>query len=256
MVSTADITDLEVRHTGRVVLVTGGGSGIGAAIAALLARQGADLALLDQDLEAATRVAQSLEDRAGAYVCDVTDSRSIAAALAEVRSDLGDVDVLVNCAGVARLAPAEDLSEDDWDVTLRVNLTGTFLVCQTVGRTMLERGKGRIVNLASQAGSVALPEHLAYSASKFGVIGLTKVLASEWAGRGVTVNSVSPTVVLTPLGSQAWDGPSGDALKEQIPVGRFAEPEEIAAVVSFLVSNAAGMVNGADIVVDGGYTVR
>lgn len=256
MVSTADISDLEVRHAGRVVLVTGGGSGIGAAVGALLAGQGASLALLDQDLDGAQQVADGIEGTAKAYSCDVTDSASVTAAVAEVRADLGEVDVLVNCAGVVRLAPAEELSEADWDLTLRVNLTGTFLVCQAVGRTMLERGRGRIVNLASQAGSVALPEHLAYSASKFAVIGLTKVLASEWAGRGITVNSVSPTVVLTPLGHQAWDGPAGDAMKEKIPVGRFAEPEEIAAIVSFLASDASAMVNGADLVVDGGYTVR
>ncbi len=255
MTSQADTSDVQVRHTGRVAVVTGGGSGIGASIARLLGAQGATVAVLDQDLGAATGTAESVEG-ARAYACDVGDRGSVRAAVASLRSDLGDPDVLVNCAGVVRLAPAEDLDDTAWDLTLRVNLTGTFLVSQEVGRRMLARGTGRIVNLASQAGSVALAEHVAYSASKFGVIGLTKVLASEWAGRGVTVNAVSPTVVLTPLGKQAWDGPRGDALRQQIPVGRFAEPEEIAAVVSFLASDAAGMINGADVLVDGGYTVR
>ena len=112
------------------------------------------------------------------------------------------------------------------------------------------------INLASQAASVALDQHVAYCASKFAVVGMSKVLASEWAGRGVTVNTVSPTVVLTDLGRKAWEGPKGDALKAQIPTGRFALPEEIAATVLFLASNASDMVNGADLLVDGGYTIR
>jgi NAD(P)-dependent dehydrogenase (short-subunit alcohol dehydrogenase family) len=121
---------------------------------------------------------------------------------------------------------------------------------------MLANGGGRIINLASQAATVALDQHAAYCASKFAVVGLSKVLASEWAGRGVTVNTVSPTVVLTDLGREAWEGEKGDALKAQIPTGRFAYPEEIAATALFLASESAAMVNGADILVDGGYTVR
>jgi D-threitol dehydrogenase (NAD+) len=121
---------------------------------------------------------------------------------------------------------------------------------------MLAQGRGKVINLASQAASVAPDHHVAYCASKFGVVGLSKVLASEWAGRGLTVNTVSPTVVLTELGRTAWEGPKGEALKAQIPTGRFALPEEIAATVLFLASDSADMVNGADILVDGGYTVR
>jgi len=121
---------------------------------------------------------------------------------------------------------------------------------------MLKVGKGKIINLASQAASVALTDHVAYCASKFGVLGVTKVLASEWGGRGINVNSVSPTVVLTELGKKAWAGEKGDAHKAQIPVGRFAEPEEVAAAVIFLASDGADMVNGADLVVDGGFTIR
>jgi NAD(P)-dependent dehydrogenase (short-subunit alcohol dehydrogenase family) len=139
---------------------------------------------------------------------------------------------------------------------MNVNLTGTFLTSQAVGRRMLAAGGGKIINLASQAGTVALDQHAAYCASKFAVIGLTKVLASEWAGRGVTANTISPTVVMTELGHRAWDGPKGEALKTLIPTGRFAEPEEIAATALFLASSAADMINGADILVDGGYTIR
>ena len=143
-----------------------------------------------------------------------------------------------------------------WDATINVNLRGTFLMSQRVGRHMLDQGGGKILNLASQAGSVALTDHAAYCASKFAVIGLTKVLASEWAGRGVVVNSISPTVVLTELGKKAWAGQKGEDHKALIPTGRFAYPEEIAAAAVYLASSAADMVNGVDLLVDGGYTIR
>ena len=154
------------------------------------------------------------------------------------------------------LAPAEELSLNAWDATIDVNLKGTFLMCQTVGNRMLAAGRGAIINMASQAATVALDQHVAYCASKFGVVGLSKVLAAEWAGRGVRVNTISPTVVLTELGHKAWDGPRGDALKKLIPTGRFAYPNEIAAAAVFLASDAAAMINGADLLIDGGYTIK
>jgi len=154
------------------------------------------------------------------------------------------------------LASAEELSEQAWDITLDVNAKGTFLASQAFGRSMLQRGQGKIINMASQAASVGLEQHAAYCASKGAVLGLTRVLAIEWAGRGVTVNAISPTVVLTPLGRKAWDGPQGEAMRALIPVGRFAEPEEVAALAVFLASDGANMINGADVVVDGGFTVR
>jgi NAD(P)-dependent dehydrogenase (short-subunit alcohol dehydrogenase family) len=186
----------------------------------------------------------------------VTDRASVEGVVAAAEADLGPVDILVNSAGVARLAPAEEMSDEFWDLTMAVNVKGTFLTSQILGRRMLQRGDGTIINLASQAASVALADHVAYCASKAGVIGLTKVLASEWAGRGVRVNAISPTVVLTPLGREAWLNAKGDALLTQIPVGRFAEPEEVAALAAFLASRSSSMLNGADIVIDGGYTIR
>ena len=248
--------DLDFSLAGKVAVVTGGAAGIGAAIATAYAAKGATVAILDLAADAAAaRAAELGPDHAG-FRCDVTDSASVEAAVAAVHERFHRIDVLVNSAGVAFLAPAEELSRQAWDTTLAVNLTGAFVMCQTVGRIMLAQGRGTVINLASQAASVALDAHAAYCASKFGLVGLTKVLASEWAGRGVTANSISPTVVLTDLGRIAWAGEKGERLKEQIPTGRFAYPEEIAASAVFLASDAAAMINGADLLVDGGYTIR
>ncbi|GEP33980.1 D-threitol dehydrogenase [Nocardioides szechwanensis] len=248
--------DLNFGLEGQTALVTGGASGIGAAIAAAFVAKGATVAVVDLNAEAAQRHAEKIGGGSQGFVCNVSDPAAVEATAAAVVEAFGRIDILVNSAGVVMLAPAEDLEVSAWQTTIDVNLTGTFLMAQAVGRHMLAAGHGKIINLASQAGSVAIAEHVAYCASKFGVLGLTKVLASEWAGRGVTVNAISPTVVLTELGHKAWDGPKGDALKELIPTGRFAEPEEIAASAVFLASAAADMINGADLLVDGGYTIR
>jgi D-threitol dehydrogenase (NAD+) len=248
--------DLAFGLDGRIALVTGGASGIGAAIAHAFAAKGATVAVVDVRAEAARARAADLGSSHAAFGCDVSQAASVEEAAAAVLGRFGRIDVLVNSAGVAPLAPAEQLTLDTWDLTLDVNLKGTFLMSQAVGRAMLDQGRGTIINLASQAATVALDGHVAYCASKAGVLALTRVLASEWGPRGVTVKAISPTVVLTELGRSAWSGPKGDAMLELIPTGRFAEPEEIAAVALFLASDASNMINGADIVVDGGYTIR
>jgi D-threitol dehydrogenase (NAD+) len=248
--------DLSFGLDGKVALVTGGASGIGAAIVDTFVAKGARVAVVDLDGDAAAKKAAEHGTLASGYACDVTDPSAVDAAVDAVLAEYGRIDILVNCAGVVILAPAEDLTVSGFETTINVNLKGTFLVCQAVGRHLLAQRSGKIINLASQAASVALDQHVAYCASKFAVVGLSKVLASEWGGRGVTVNTVSPTVVLTDLGRKAWEGPQGDALKAQIPTGRFALPEEIAATALFLASDAADMVNGADLLVDGGYTIR
>lgn len=244
---------VDLSFDGLVAVVSGGASGIGAAIGAAYVAQGAEVVLVDRDGDAAASVAADIGARSVA--CDVANRVSVSQAVSSVIEDLGHVDVLVNSAGVARLGPAEDLSDEFWNLTMDVNLTGTFLMCQEFGRTMLARGSGRIINIASQAATVAISEHAAYCASKFGVLGLTKVLAAEWAGRGVTVNTISPTVVMTPLGREAWSNPKGDALRARIPVGRFAETDDVTSVAVFLASSGASMINGADVLVDGGYTI-
>jgi D-threitol dehydrogenase (NAD+) len=180
--------DLTFGLDGKVALVTGGASGIGAAVVDTFAAKGAQVAVVDLDGEAADKKAAQLGGRGSGFACDVTDPAAVDAAVARVLEAYGRIDVLVNSAGVAILAPAEDLEVSAFDTTINVNLKGTFLVCQAVGRHMLAQGRGKIINLASQAASVALDQHVAYCASKFGVVGLSKVLASEWAGRGLTVN--------------------------------------------------------------------
>jgi NAD(P)-dependent dehydrogenase (short-subunit alcohol dehydrogenase family) len=248
--------DLDFSLKGKRALVTGGASGIGAAICEAYAAKGARIAVVDLNGDAAASKAEALGGGATSFSCDVASADAVRKTVDGVLAALGGLDILVNSAGVVFLAPAEVLSLDDWSKTIAINLTGTFLMSQAVGKAMIAAGGGgKIVNLASQAGSVAIDQHAAYCASKFGVIGLSKTLAAEWGKHGLCINTISPTVVLTELGKKAWEGPKGDALKLRIPSGRFAFPEEIAAAAVFLASGAADMINGADLLVDGGYTI-
>jgi D-threitol dehydrogenase (NAD+) len=247
--------DYDFSLAGKVAVVTGGASGIGSAIVDAYAAKGATVVVLDRAMETAQRKV-SEGAAAAAIECDVTIEQSVVDAVSGVSARFGRIDVLVNSAGIGLMDAAEELTIEKWDLTMAINLRGVFLVSQQVGRVMLAQGSGTVISLASQAATVALPGHLAYCASKSGLVGLTKVLALEWAGRGVTANTISPTVVMTPLAKELWDNPDGEALKAQIPTQRFAEPEEIAAVAVFLASDAAKMINGVDLLVDGGYTIR
>ncbi|RLZ02763.1 D-threitol dehydrogenase [Kocuria tytonicola] len=239
----------------RGVVVTGGASGIGFECATHFAERGDRVVVADLADGSPAVARLPHPERHRAVVVDVADRSSVAALAAVVREEFdGRVDVVVNCAGIALLAPARELSAEQWDRTLSVNLTGSFTVCQALGPLMLDRGSGRIVNLASQASVVALDRHVAYCASKAAVVGMTRVLAAEWAAHGVTVNAVSPTVVDTELGRQAWEGEPGEQMRAAIPVGRFAETREVAALVGYLASDDAAMVTGQNIVIDGGYT--
>lgn len=248
--------DFDFPLRGKTAFVTGAASGIGAAISEAFASKGVRVAAVDLNEEAAAAQARKIGEGAIAIGCNVADAASVAKATDRAKDALGRIDILVNSAGIVDLAPAEDITLGAWQRTIDINLTGSFLVSQAVGRIMIAQKYGRIVNLASQAGTVAIDEHVAYCASKFAVIGMSKTLALEWGKHGITVNTVSPTVVLTDLGKAAWAGAKGDAMMAQIPTGRFAEPCEIAAAVVFLSSDAAGMLNGADLIVDGGFTVK
>ena len=248
--------DLKFRLDGKTALVTGGASGIGKAIAEAFVEQGARVIIVDLNLAAAEKTAREIGAGNIALSCDVSKSKSVKDCVENAIDVAGRIDILVNCAGIVALGPAESLSDSDWTRTIDINLSGMYFMTRAIGNHMLKNGKGKIINMASQAATIALDQHVAYCASKFGVLGLTKVIASEWAGRGVTANSISPTVVLTELGKAAWDNPKGEALKKLIPTGRFALPEEIAAAAVFLASQSSDMVNGADLVVDGGYSIQ
>ena len=241
---------------GKIAVITGGASGIGSAVADMYVQKGASVAILDMFEDSAELKAIELGNGSAAFVVNVTDSTSVNSAIDRVVAHFGRIDILVNSAGVVALDPAEEVTDTDWAKQIDVNPSGTFYVNRAVGNVMLRAGSGKIINMASQAGSIALNQHAAYCASKWGVIGLTKVLASEWAGRGITVNTISPTVVLTDLGKKAWSGQKGADMKKLIPTGRFALPEEIAAAAVFLGSNSSNMINGADLVIDGGYTIQ
>lgn len=244
--------------SGKAAIVTGAAAGIGLAITRLLAARGANVFLVDVSATANT-VAGELPGGTGkhaALVADLTEKGAADRVVSAALSRFGKVDILVNCAGIARLEEAELLTEEDWDRTMAVNLKAPFMLAQAAGKAMIAKKYGRIVNIASQASIVSLDRHVAYCTSKAALVGMTKVMAAEWAQYGITVNAVSPTVVETELGKRAWAGEVGAAMKKLIPTGRFAQPEEIALAVLYLASDAAAMVDGENFVIDGGYTIQ
>lgn len=238
---------------GQVAIVTGAAQGLGLATAQWLAERAAVVVGVDRSAQI-TEVMADLGAQHIAIQMDLLEPGAPAAVVDRALEQAGSLDILVNSAGVALLDPALELSADAWSTTIDLNLSAVFYLSQAAGRIMCEQGSGRVVSIASQAALVGLTRHVAYSASKAGLIGMTKVLAAEWAPHGVTVNTVSPTVVATELGKKAWAGPVGDEMRGRIPVGRFAEPEEIAAAIGYLAGPAAAMVTGDNLVIDGGYT--
>ncbi|HEY5466796.1 MAG TPA: D-threitol dehydrogenase [Clostridia bacterium] len=244
---------------GKIALITGAANGIGKATAEVLASRKVRLVLLDRQdkvLEVAAELSARYGVDAMGYVCDITSGTETQAAVDTAVEKFGRIDILCNIAGVVELEDAEILPEAYWDNTMNINAKATFMMAQKVGRVMIAQGGGKIVNMASQAGFIAIDKHVAYMASKAAVIGITKVLALEWAEYGINVNSVSPTVVLTELGAKAWAGEVGENMKKQIPCGRFCYPDEIAAAIMFLASEGANMITGENLVIDGGFTIK
>jgi len=240
-----------------VAVVFGGTSGIGRAIAHGLAAAGADVIATSRRADRVEEVAAELEGlgrRTLRVSADVTERDSVRGVLETVVGAFGKVDILVNSAGRTIRAPTVDFKEEDWAEVIETNLTGTLRACQIFGRHMLERGYGRVINIASLSSFVALAEVAAYSASKAAVASLTKSLAVEWAQSGVNVNAIAPGVFRTRMNEHLLDGTErGREFLMRTPMGRFGKVEELAGAAVFLASDAASFVTGEIIAVDGGF---
>jgi NAD(P)-dependent dehydrogenase (short-subunit alcohol dehydrogenase family) len=250
-----DVTQL-FSLRGRTAIVTGAASGLGKTIALHLLAAGVRVAVFDQqDSTLLHEEAQGDDSALLTLSVDVTQKAQVDAAVSQTHARFGQIDLLVNCAGITRRMPGEDFVEEDWDRVIDVNLKGTFITCQAVGRVMLAQGNGSIINFASLGALVAIPNSAAYCASKGGVMQLTRTLAVEWATRGVRVNAIVPGVFMTPLLQQCLDKEAeyGPRMLAKIPMGRFGQPEEIVGPVFFLASKAASHVTGHLLTVDGGY---
>lgn len=248
-------TPLEL--TGKTAVVIGGTSGIGKSISLGMADAGADVVASSRRLAEVQATAAEIRAKGRKSLeaaSDVADRSTLEALLDAVVKEFGKVDILVNCAGRTKRAPTLDFPDEDWSAILDTNLTGTLRACQVFGRHMLERGCGRIVNIASLSSFVALFEVAAYAASKAAVASLTKSLAVEWGPKGVLVNAIAPGVFPTPLNAKLLDGtPRGQEFLLRTPLRRFGKTEELAGAAIFLASDAASYVNGEIIAVDGGF---
>jgi NAD(P)-dependent dehydrogenase (short-subunit alcohol dehydrogenase family) len=247
------------RLDGRRALVTGGARGLGRVIAQALAEAGADVAIAGRSREAceeaASGIAAATGRRARPFAADVTVADQVTRLVSEVEGELGPIDILVNNAGVNKRGPVEELTEADFDMVVDTNLKGPWLCARAIGPGMRDRGWGRVINLASVLGMIALPGRSPYASSKAGVINLTRVLALEWAGTGVTANALCPGAFGTEMNRVLLDDPvKYQEFVRRIPMKRWGEVEEIAGAAVFLASDAASYVTGSTLTVDGGWT--
>jgi gluconate 5-dehydrogenase len=251
---------------GKHALVTGGAGAMGLAICRGFSNFGAEVACLDLTDEIAGRAAEAVRGNGGRVLpvaCDVRDPEQVERAVSRVLAEFGKIDILVNLAGKGILKPAFDMSLEDWEETIHVYLRSTFLFCKLVGRHMVERASGAIINISSVASVVALGRGtVAYSAAKAGVNALTRELALEWAKKGVRVNAIAPCQIDTPQLRTLLTNPMFDPEKlmntwlDAIALGRIGQPEEIVGPCIFLASAASSLVTGHVLMVDGGYTIK
>jgi NAD(P)-dependent dehydrogenase (short-subunit alcohol dehydrogenase family) len=251
------VTSLDrFRLDGQVAVVIGGAGGLGSAMARGLAEAGAAVAVVDVGVEPAQRVADEIAKTGGralAVPVDVADSASVERMAALIEERLGPIDALVNSAGITHRSPAVDFPEAQWHRVIAVNLTGVFHGCQIVGRRMLARRRGRIVNIASIAGQIGLTGTVAYAASKGGVVMLTRALAVEWAPHNVRVNAIAPSWFESNIGDLIHREPGyAERAMRRVPTGRMGTPDELVGAALYLASDASTMVTGHVLAVDGG----
>ena len=248
------------RLNGKVAIITGAARGLGRACALALAHEGADIALGLRDVTTAADLEQKIKAMGRKVIrlqMDVSDLQQINDAVSQVVKTFGKIDILVNNVGIAPDNPAENVTEEDFDRTINLNLKGTFFTAQTAGKQMIKQGSGRIINMSSQAGFIALDNESVYCMTKAGVNHLTKNLASEWAKYNINVNAVAPTFIETP-GTEPWlkDSAFRQSVLDRIPLGRIGKPMEVAGAVVFLASDAASLITGEIMLIDGGWTTR
>ena len=251
----------QFRLDGRRALVTGGGRGLGRVMAEALGEAGADIAITSRTPEAAAKAAGEIAAATGrtvrGYVADVRNGGDVTRLTGEIDATFGPVDILVNNAGINVRGPSDELTEADWDAVIDTNLKGTFLCARAFGPKMAARGWGRVINLGSILSVIALPGRAPYAAAKAGVANLSRVLALEWADRGVTVNALCPGPFGTDMNRPLLDDPEKyKAFVAKIPMGRWGELHEIAGVTVFLASEASSFVTGSLLFVDGGWTAQ
>jgi NAD(P)-dependent dehydrogenase (short-subunit alcohol dehydrogenase family) len=247
--------------TGKVALVTGGTRGLGRTMATALAEAGADVAITGRTIapcqQTASEIGAATGRRCRGYQADVTRAADVEELAAAVEADFGRIDILINNAGTNIRGPVQELTESDWDTVIDTNLKGPFLCARAVGPKMVQRGWGRVINLGSVLGVIALAGRAPYASSKAGIINLTRVLALEWAGTGVTANAICPGAFGTEMNRQLLDDPvKYQEFVKRIPMGRWGEPDELAGAVVFLASDASTYVTGSALFVDGGWTAR
>ena len=246
---------------GQAALVTGGSKGLGEAMAGALSGAGADVVITSRHLDEARAAADGIAAASGrpvlAVEADAGDRGQAEGSVREVVERFGRLDILVNNAGVNLRAPILEMDDESWETVLGINLTGPFYYCRAAGRHMLERGYGRVINIGSTLSSISIPHRTPYASSKGGILQLTRTLALEWAGTGVTANCICPGPFATPINRPLLDDPeAARAMQDKVPLGRWGDPAELATAVLYFASPASSFTTGAALVVDGGYTAQ